>query len=124
MILTILFKLKYYRPVIEHACEGMETFRLVPAHHKITLTKDPLKHTPWEEHHDTSRLTPMEEYLEAFGTHSTPTLRRETLKDRKDRFTHRRSERSAPKENSRQDAQYQEFAGKFIKYNIINLKEI
>ena len=107
----------------------METFRLIPAHHKITLTKDPLKNTPWEKYADTSRFdqrtpSPMEEYLEAFGTHSTPTLRRETLKDRKDRFTHRRSERSAPRENSRQDAQYQEFAGKFIKYNIINLKEI
>ena len=78
----------------------METFRLVPAHHKITVTKEPLKNTPWEEYPDTSRF------------------------DRRTRSTPRRSERSAHNENLRQDAQYQEFAGKFIKYNIINLKEI
>ena len=80
----------------------MKTFRLVPADHKITITKGkPLENVPW-----------------------IPRLPGDPATDPKTRGFPRRSVRSVSNEKLGQDTQYQEFAGKFIKYNIINLQEI
>ena len=91
----IIFLQKTYRRHIKHECNGMTTYRLVPATPKNIMMKKP-------------------------NTDGDVDLTAQRVK----KVGPSRIRRSANAVEAHADNNYLEFAGKYIQYNIVNLKEI